>query len=151
MAAHDPAPTPGAHPGTAACPEPLRARLAVAQSACEVAELARAAVPVDAAGLRPDGTPRDPGATLTDAVRVLEAARRYVAAAARYERYGETGGPPAPAHPAASPGWWRTYTALAPLEAARDLDDWVRRHADGDDPGPAPVSGALTPPGTGQP
>jgi hypothetical protein len=32
-----------------------------------------------------------------------------------------------------------------PLEAARDLDDWVLRHDDGDSPlGAAPVSGGLT-------
>lgn len=45
-------------------------------------------------------------------------------------------------------GWWRAYTAGNPLEAARDLDDWVLRHGDGDgdgggDLGPTPVSGGL--------
>lgn len=141
-------------PHPPAYPDALRARLAVAQAACEVAELARAAVPVDAAALRPDGTARVPGATLAEAVQVLEAARRYVAAAADFERCGE---PTAaaeerertPVDPS-PPAWWRAYTAVAPLEAALDLDDWVRRHADGDtDPGPAPVSGALAPHGTG--
>ncbi|WP_409060880.1 hypothetical protein [Streptomyces sp. SYP-A7185] len=57
-------------------------------------------------------------------------------------------------------GWWRAYTAGNPLEAARDLDDWVLRHADGDGDhhhgahrpdnhhshhlGATPVSGGLT-------
>ncbi|NBE53537.1 hypothetical protein GUY60_19340, partial [Streptomyces sp. YC537] len=75
----------------------------------------------------------------------LEAARRYVAAAAAYEHPG-TAAPPA--------AWWSAYTSTAPWEAARDLDDWVRRHADPAtdpdvDPGPAPVSGALMRYGTG--
>lgn len=44
-------------------------------------------------------------------------------------------------------GWWWDYVAGNPLEAARDLDDWVLRHADGDgdgDLGTTPVSGGLT-------
>ena len=45
-----------------------------------------------------------------------------------------------------TPGeWWRSYLTREPEEAARDPDDWVLRHLDGeDDPGPTPVSGNLT-------
>ncbi|WP_243741188.1 hypothetical protein [Streptomyces sp. 8K308] len=40
--------------------------------------------------------------------------------------------------------WWRAYLVREPWEAARDLDEWVVRHRDGDvDHGAAPVSGAL--------
>ncbi|MDQ8703938.1 hypothetical protein RCO28_15755 [Streptomyces sp. LHD-70] len=126
-----------------ASPDPLRARLAVAQAACELAELARAAVPVGRGTLHADGSPRTPGATLAEAARVLDAARRYVTAAERYERLGGTG--------ACVDAWWRTYTDLAPHEAAADLDDWVLRHGDGaESHGPAPVSAALWPTDTGR-
>ncbi|MFI8873971.1 hypothetical protein [Streptomyces sp. NPDC055243] len=48
-------------------------------------------------------------------------------------------------------GWWRAYTAGNPLEAARDLDDWVLRHEEGDGGlGAAPVSGSLARPNPGQ-
>ncbi|MFD5317624.1 hypothetical protein [Streptomyces sp. NPDC127098] len=72
--------------GTRPLPDAARARLVLAYEACELAELARAAVPVGAGELRPDGTARAPGATLAHAARVVAAARRFLAAAAVFER-----------------------------------------------------------------
>ncbi|MFE3589626.1 hypothetical protein ACFXOY_19210 [Streptomyces niveus] len=109
-----------------------RARLEVAFAAYELAELARASVPADP--------------TLADAAQVLAAAHRFFEAAATFERVRENRPPPAGANTASTEAsWWHSYLAAAPLEAARDLDDWVLRHQDGDpDLGPAPVSGGLT-------
>ncbi|WP_371526105.1 hypothetical protein OG302_07960 [Streptomyces sp. NBC_01283] len=179
--------------GAAASPytDAARARLAMAYEACELAGLARDAVPVGEHELRSDGTTRSPGSVLADAAHVLKAAQRFFDAAAVYERLGGAGwqvigdalgvdtwtartrfaaaeacfreelrspeAVPATGAPDGS-GWWRAYTAGNPLEAARDLDDWVLRHededggegrgGDGDSAlGPAPVSGGLTPRG----
>jgi hypothetical protein len=148
-----------------------RARVLLAYEACELAELARAVVPIGAHDLRSDGSVRAPGTVLADAVHILGAARQLLEAAAVFERLGGFGRPRVgevlgvPAHLARarfataeahfrerlrSPGdttWltsWRTYTAREPLEAAHDLDDWVLRHADDDrEASPAPVSGGL--------
>jgi hypothetical protein len=65
-----------------------RARLVMAYEACELAERARAAVPIGEHEVRPDGTTRSPGAMLADAVRVLAAAQRFFEAAAVFERVG---------------------------------------------------------------
>ncbi|MFE6157580.1 hypothetical protein ACFQ7F_01490 [Streptomyces sp. NPDC056486] len=151
-----------------------RARLAMAHEACELAGLARAAVPIGEHELHPDGTARSPGSVLADAAGVLRAAHRFFEAAAVSERLGGASwqligdvlgveAQSARARFAAAEscfreelqkagavggagdaGWWRAYTAGNPLEAARDLDDWVLRHEDGDgDLGAAPVSGGL--------
>lgn len=166
----------GASPYTDAA----RARLAAAFEACDLADLARAAVPIGEHELRPDGGVGSPGSVLADAAQVLAAARRFLEAAAVFERLGGASwqligdvlGVDAQAArvrfamaeaqvreelrragPAASrteASWWRAYATGAPLEAARDLDDWVLRHAEADgDPdggsgvGTAPVSGGL--------
>lgn len=155
-----------------------RARLVMAYEACELAEIARSAVPIGEHELHADGTADSPGALLADAAQVLRAARRFFEAAAVCERLGgaswqvvgdvlgvDTGvararfaaaeacfreelRAPEPAPAAGAPdraGWWRAYAAGNPLEAARDLDDWVLRHEDGDgDLGSTPVSGGLT-------
>lgn len=154
-----------------------RARLEAAFAAYELADLARAAVPIGARELSPDGTAGSGRPMLADAAHVLAAARRFFEAAAVFERVGgadwqlvgDTLGisastardrfaaaeagfreEPASTEETAANGrrdggsWWRAYLAKAPLEAARDLDDWVLRHADGDsDLGTAPVSGGL--------
>ncbi|WLW57515.1 hypothetical protein [Streptomyces sp. YU58] len=149
-----------------------RARVVLAYEAYELADLARAAVPIGAGELCPDGTVRSPGIALADAARLLGAARQLLEAAAVFERVGgaswqrvgEVLGVSAQAARArfgpaearfrdgrrspgdATAGCWRAYLAREPLEAALDLDDWILRHAtaDGDRaPGPAPVSGGL--------
>ncbi|MEU5952574.1 hypothetical protein [Streptomyces sp. NPDC047525] len=159
-----------------------RARLAMAHEACDLAGLARAAVPIGEHELRPDGTAGSPGSVLADAALVLRAAHRFFEAAAVSERIGgaswqvigdvlgvdartararfaaaescfreeispdrDHGPDHGPDHELSEAGpWWRAYTVGNPLEAARDLDDWVLRHEDGDaDLGPAPVSGGL--------
>ncbi|WP_069817119.1 hypothetical protein [Streptomyces sp. TP-A0874] len=63
-----------------------RARLLMAYEACELADLARANVPIGEQELNPDGTTRTPGAVLADAARVLAAAQRFFEAAAVFER-----------------------------------------------------------------
>ncbi|MGW5089334.1 sulfite exporter TauE/SafE family protein [Streptomyces coelicoflavus] len=79
----------GAGAGAAAAwTDTARARLLVAYEACELADLARAAVPVGADGTNPDGTARAPGAVLAEAARVHAAAQRFLEAAAVYERVG---------------------------------------------------------------
>jgi hypothetical protein len=93
------------------------ARLAVAWQACELSDAARLAVAAD-----------DPAAL---APAVLEAARRFSRAVAELTECREP--------PEAADSWWRSH----PEEAAEDLDDWVIRHQDGEDPGPAPVSARL--------
>ncbi|MFE9610914.1 hypothetical protein [Streptomyces sp. NPDC006012] len=60
----------------------------MAYEACELAELARAAVPIGEHELNPDGTTRAPGIVLADAARVLTAALRFFEAAAVFERVG---------------------------------------------------------------
>lgn len=140
-----------------------RARLVLAYEAYELAELARAAVPVGEHELRPDGTTGAPGSVLAEAARVLTAAHRFLEAAVVYERLRgadwrligallnlpphtasdrfttAVGGAPGEAR------WWQIHVARHPREAALDLDDWVLRHEDGDgaDLGTAPVSGGL--------
>ncbi|MEU7662970.1 hypothetical protein [Streptomyces lincolnensis] len=135
-----------------------RARVVLSYEAYELADLARAAVPIGAGELCADGTVRSPGAVLADAARLLGAARQLLEAAAVFERVGgaswqrvgEVLGlsaqaararfapaearfrdrPPSPGDPSA--GCWRTYLSREPLEAALDLDDWVLRQGDGD-------------------
>ncbi|MFD3485652.1 hypothetical protein [Streptomyces sp. NPDC058665] len=130
-------------------PDAARARLEMAFAAYELAELARAAVPIGAYELTPDGRARTADCASADAAQVLAAARRFHDAAAAFERFGEGARSgraeateaSAEAHEVS---WWRPYLAAAPLEAAHDLDDWVLRHKDGDgDLGAAPVSGGL--------
>ncbi|MPY57762.1 hypothetical protein FNH08_11455 [Streptomyces spongiae] len=74
--------------GAAPYTDAARARLVAAYEACELADLARAAVPIGEHELNADGTVRSPGALLADAARVLVAARRFVEAAAVFERLG---------------------------------------------------------------
>jgi hypothetical protein len=99
------------------------ARLAIAWEACQLAETARTAVTIE-------GEPED---LLTRAHEVLEAAERYAATVHAFTCRQATGQPAA--------GDWKLPEA--PEEAAADLDDWVIRHTDGEDPGPAPISGQL--------
>ncbi|MFD9903390.1 hypothetical protein [Streptomyces sp. NPDC059063] len=174
-----------------------RARVVLAHEACALAELARAAVPIGAHELNPDGTLRSPGAALADAAGIVAAAHHLLEAAVVVERLGgaswqlvgDTLGVaertardryaqaearfrenllapeplvPEPLVPEAlvpealvpdvlaptaadrEMSWWRAHTAREPLEAALDLDDWVRRHTDGDSHlGAKPVSGGL--------
>ncbi len=147
-----------------------RARLVPAHAAYEVSELVRAAVPVARGALRTDGGPVSAGATLADAADVLAAARRLLEAAVVYERVGGADwqrvgaalGVPGDVardlfaaaearrrtelrRPGAARGsWWRAHALEAPHAAARDLDEWVLRHADGEHGlGAAPVSGGL--------
>lgn len=146
-----------------------RARLEMAFAAYELADLARAAVPIGERELGPEGVTRSAGSTLADAAHVLAAARRFFEAAAVFERVGGADwqlvgaalGISARAardrfavaevcfreganEPVGEGSWWRAYLTQEPLEAARDLDDWVLRHEDGDSGlGAAPVSGGL--------
>jgi hypothetical protein len=133
---------------TAPIGDAARARLVAAYAACALAELARAAVPVEPGSLHADGTPVHPGAVRADAGRVLAAAHRFVDAAVACERAGGAGWEEVEArlHGGADPfrGRWQAHAARDPLDAALDLDDWVRRHRDGDgDLGDAPVSAEL--------
>lgn len=158
---------------TAPYTDAARARLVMAYEACELAELARAAVPIGEQELNPDGTSRSPGTVLADAARVLAAAQRFFEAAAVFERMGGADWQligdvlqvsahtarvrfamaeavfrellrPEGAHAAGEVGRLRAYMAREPLEVALDLDDWVLRHEDGDsDLGTTPVSGGL--------
>ncbi|MBC9729190.1 hypothetical protein [Streptomyces sp. TRM68367] len=73
---------------TAPYTDAARARLVMAYEACELAELARATVPIGEHELNPDGTTCSPGAVLADAARVLAAAQRFFEAAAVFERMG---------------------------------------------------------------
>lgn len=186
---HDDSPA-AAAPHTEPYTDAARARLAMAYEACELADLARGAVPIGEHELRPDGTARSPGSVLADAAHVLRAAHRFFEAAAVSERLGGASwqligdllgvdartararfaaaescfreelrspesdhlerdqparGQPERDHaPHDATAWWRAYTAGNPLEAARDLDDWVLRHEDGDgELRAAPVSGGL--------
>ncbi|MFI5714104.1 hypothetical protein [Kribbella sp. NPDC051620] len=94
------------------------ARLAIAWEACQLAESARSAVTVQ-------------GDPVAQANEVLAAAERYAAAVHAFTCEQATG---------ARISW---QLPEAPEEAAEDLDDWVLRHADGEDPGAAPISGNL--------
>lgn len=94
------------------------ARLAIAWEACQLAESARTAVTVQ-------------GDLVAQANEVLEAAERYAAAVHAFTSGQATGQAIA----------WKLPEA--PEEAAEDLDDWVVRHTDGEDPGPASISGPL--------
>jgi hypothetical protein len=94
------------------------ARLAIAWEACQLAESARFAVTVQ-------------GDLVGHANEVLAAAERYAAAVHAFTCLQQTG---------ATVRW---QLPEAPEEAAEDLDDWVLRHADGEDPGAAPISGKL--------
>jgi hypothetical protein len=80
--------TGGGTEGAAPYTDTARARLLTAYEACELADLARAFVPVGEGELNSDGCVRSPGALLSDAAAVLEAARRFFAAAVVYERVG---------------------------------------------------------------
>ncbi|BBJ37833.1 hypothetical protein SSPO_005510 [Streptomyces antimycoticus] len=150
-----------------------RARLVMAYEACELADLARAFVPIGEHELNPDGTNRSPGTVLADAIRVVAVAQRFFEAAAVFERMGGADwqliGDVLEVSPRAA---WvrfamaeaafrellsrergpaageaerlRAYMTREPLEVALDLDDWVLRHEDGDsDLGTTPVSGGL--------
>lgn len=147
---------------TAPYTDAARARLVMAYEACELAERARAAVPIGEHELQPDGTTRSPGAMLADAARVLAAAQRFFEAAAVFERVGgadwqligdvlevsphtarvrfamaEAGfreGLLFPEEIGAASEVTRLRVCMArePLETALDLDDWVLRHEDGD-------------------
>ena len=158
---------------TAPYTDAARARVVMAYEACEVAERARAAVPIGEHELQPDGTTRSPGAMLADAARVLAAAQRFLEAAAVFERVGGADWQLIGEVLEVSPHTARVRFAMAeagfregllsegigavsevtrlrvcmarePLETALDLDDWVLRHEDGDsDLGTTPVSGGL--------
>jgi len=147
---------------TAPYPEAARARLVMAYEACELSDLARAAVPIGEHELNPDGTARAPGAVLADAARVLAGAQRLLEAAAVFERvagadwqligevldvsahtarvrfamseaaFREELLSPGSDEAADEAGRLRAHIAREPLETALDLDDWVLRHADGD-------------------
>lgn len=113
---------------------PAIARIALSYEACELAELARCAVPTD----------RSTTEAVAEAGRILQAAQRFLAAAVVA---AEADGLPWPtiadlltAGPA--PSSWRAHLLTDPYEAAEDLDEWVIRHAE-EDPGPTPVSGVL--------
>jgi histidinol-phosphate/aromatic aminotransferase/cobyric acid decarboxylase-like protein len=97
------------------------ARLTIAWEACQLAETARTAVTVDG----------DPAELLARAHEVLEAAERYAATVHAFTSQQAV----------ATSGNW--LLPEAPEEAAADLDDWVLRHQDGEDLGPAPISGRL--------
>jgi hypothetical protein len=150
-----------------------RARLVMAYEACELADLARACVPIGEHELNPEGTSRSPGAVLADAARVVGAAQRFFEAVVVYERMGGADWQvignvlgvaartarvrfttaeaafrellaPERGSAAGEADGLRAYMAREPLEVALDLDDWVLRHQDGDSHlGTAPVSGSL--------
>jgi hypothetical protein len=124
-----------------------RARLVMSFEACELSDLARAMVPIDATT-----------STLPDATEVLAAARRFLDAAVVVERVGgaswqligdvlglsaaearhrfETAEARFRQRLHSTDDGWRAYMVREPLEAAEDLDDWVGS-------GGAPVSGGL--------
>jgi hypothetical protein len=118
-------------------PEESLARLAIAWEACQLSEAARAAVRIDG----------DPDELLARANGVLQAAERYAAAVHSLtcrnsvDHQPETQPEPRPDHQATAhqAAWWHS----TPEEAAADLDEWLIRHQDGEDLGPAPVSRAL--------
>ncbi|WP_234322340.1 hypothetical protein [Streptomyces sp. NRRL B-24720] len=78
----------GGSGATAPYTDAARARLVMAYEACELADLARAFVPIGEHELNPDGTSRWPGTVLADAARVVGAAQRFFEAAAVFERMG---------------------------------------------------------------
>jgi hypothetical protein len=81
-------------------------RIAMAYQACEVADRAREAV-----------TTRDPDLAVALALDVLKAAHDLLDAALTFARKPQAG---------------QSFALRHPEEAAEDLDDWVRRHADVD-------------------
>jgi hypothetical protein len=102
------------------------ARLAVAWEACQLSEAARSVVAAD-----------DPVAL---AAGVIESAQRFTRAVSELaEQQGTTWKPPTEA----ADTWWRANLRDHAEETARDLDDWVLRHQDGEHTGPAPVSARL--------
>jgi hypothetical protein len=123
-----------------------RARLVLSFEACELSDLARAMVPIDATTT-----------ALADASHALAAARRFLDAAVVVERTGgaswqlvgdvlglsaaeardrfETAEARFRQRLHSTDDGWRTYMVREPLEAAEDLDEWVG--------GTAPVSGGL--------
>lgn len=106
------------------------ARLAIAWEACQLSEAARAAVRIDG----------EPDELLARANQVLQAAERYAAAVHSLTcREAADHQAPDPQAPGDQADWWRSN----PEEAAADLDDWLTRHQDGEDLGPAPISRAL--------
>lgn len=82
-----------------------RAHLAMAYQACEVADLATAAVALD-----------DPAEALEQAARVLAAAQQLVAAA---DRLVDRTVPTDPL---------QLFAYQHPEEASADISDWLRRH-----------------------
>jgi hypothetical protein len=129
------------------CSDASRARLAMSFEACELSDLARTTVPIEATT-----------SALADAAQVLTAARRFLDAAVVFERargaswqlIGDVLGlsaaeardrfAGAEAHfrqqLRSTGSEWRAYLVREPLEAAQDLDEWVG--------GGTPVSGGLT-------
>jgi hypothetical protein len=89
-----------------------RAQLAMAYQACEVADLATAAVTLD-----------DPAEAREQAARVLEAAHQLVEAAARL------------ADPAEPTDSLQLFAYQHPEEAAADISAWVHRCRGHDCPG----------------
>ena len=87
-----------------------RAHVVMAYQACEVAELAAAAVTVD-----------DPEEAVVVAGRVLAAAQQLVAAAQLVADDNALDGGPAPADPL------QRFAYEHPDEAAADINDWLRR------------------------
>ncbi len=114
---------------------PAIARIALSYEACELAELAGAAVPTD----------RSTPEAVAQAAEILQAAHRLLTTAVLAAEADNIPWPEIAAllTPAAPPTAWRTYLLTNPHEAAEDLDDWVHRHAE-QDPGPTPVSQILT-------
>jgi hypothetical protein len=115
---------------------PAIARIALSYEACELAELARAAVPTD----------RSTPEAVAQAAQILQAAHRLLTTAVLAAQADNIPWPDiatllTPGIPVATN--WRTHLLTNPHEAAEDLDDWVTRHAD-QDPGPTPVSQILT-------
>jgi hypothetical protein len=116
--------------------KPVVARIALSYEACELAELARRAVPTD----------RSTTEAVVEAGRILQAAQRFLTATILA---AQADGIPWPeiadlltsAEPDHST--WRTHLLRDPHEAAEDLDDWVIRHAE-EPTGPAPVSQILS-------
>ncbi|MGW0705975.1 hypothetical protein ACWD4G_08410 [Streptomyces sp. NPDC002643] len=156
---------------TAPYTDAARARLVMAYEACELSDLARAAVPIGQHELNPDGTTHSPGTVLADAARVLAAAHQLLEAAAVFERMAGADwqliGDTLDISPQTARACFaipettfrenllspettgemphlRTHMAREPLETALDLDDWLLHHKNPDTTlDPTPVSGGL--------
>jgi hypothetical protein len=114
---------------------PAVARIALSYEACELAELAGAAVPTD----------RSTPEAVAQAAQILQAAHRLLTTAVLAAQADNIPWPEiatllTPTAQVATS--WRTHLLANPHEAAEDLDDWVTRHAE-TDPGPTPVSQIL--------